>query len=85
MHYTLKEKGALGMKVVDPTPAGTPHRSQDGKYEAGDDAIPLHASLPALYGPHADRLLVQMLRELTRGHAEGVVHATHPEYQPIKS
>ena len=78
-----RKKTSTGSSV--PTPAGTSCRSQSAKYEAGDDSTWLRASLPALYGPHADRPWVHMLRELTRGHAESVAHATHPEPQPTKS
>jgi len=88
---SLSHSGKLdtGKKISTGKPApilsGTTHRSEGEKYEPGDGATWLDASLPALYGPHPNRPWVQMLRELTRGHAEGVVHATHPESQPTKS
>jgi len=78
-----KKKISTGKPAL--TPAGTTHRSEREEYEAEDGGTWLEASMPALYGPHADRPWVQMLRELTRGHIEGVAHATHPESQPTKS
>ena len=78
-----KQKISIGKPA--PTLGSTPHRSEGEDYGAGHGGTWLEASLPALYGSHADRPWVQMLRKLTRGHIEGVAHATHPESQPTKS